>query len=354
MDNPNCNVCGALHGDALYRSAAGRSLTSLCQIHPTATVVYACSKCGHVQSETLAGVESYYDDDYDILVHSEEEDQVYEVRNGKPVYRTEHQVRTLLAKVSLPEHTNLLDYGCAKSSTIRALTQLNPGIAAHLFDVSERFIPFWRKFVLPDQWSVHTTKPEWVSKFDVVTSFFSLEHIPKPAETMRHIADLLKPGGTFYCIVPNVSSNIADFIVVDHCNHFTRPSLTRVLSGAGMELREIDDLAHRGAFVVVATKSGQGPIALGSTDPVCVDETRREMIHIARFWREAGERIRTYESGLADNERVAIYGAGFYGAFVASSLARPDRIACHLDQNPFLQGTAFNALPVWAPADLPL
>ena len=354
MDYPKCYVCGALHGDALYRAADNRSLTSLCQIYPAATAVYACRECGHVQSDTIAGVDAYYDKDYDILLGSEEEDQVYEIREGKPVYRTDHQMATLLEKLALSEQVNLLDYGCAKGSTIRALCENSTGIIPHLFDVSERYIRFWEKFVAPHNWAVHTTKPEWASHFDIVTSFFSLEHIPKPLETMQHIASLLKPGGTFYGIVPNVASNIADFIVIDHCNHFTRLSLARLMADAGLELREIDDQVHHGAFVILARKTGNSRIAPIVVRPDEIKASGNEMEKIAGFWRTAAAHVHEYESGVAVSKRLAIYGAGFYGAFIASNLTKPERIACHVDQNPFLQGTTFNARPVLAPDELPV
>jgi hypothetical protein len=48
-----------------------------------------------------------------------------------------------------------------------------------------------------------------------------------------------------------------------------------------------------------------------------------------------------------------VYGAGFYGNFVAASLAHPASIACFVDQNPHLQGRQVMDRPVLAPADLP-
>ena len=50
---------------------------------------------------------------------------------------------------------------------------------------------------------------------------------------------------------------------------------------------------------------------------------------------------------------VAIYGAGFYGAFISASLAHPNRVACLLDQNPFLKGKQFNGSPILPPEELP-
>lgn len=351
MDKPQCFVCGTLLGESLYQSPA-RSLTSLCEIHPTPTTVHACGQCGHLQSEVIAEVDAYYDEDYDILVGSDEEDQIYEVRDGEPIYRTAHQVDTLLAKLALTPSIALLDYGCAKSSTIRALGEVISGVTPYLFDVSARYVPFWEKFVAPGNWAVNATPPEWNSRFDVVTSFFSLEHIPDPGASMRHIASLLKEDGIFYCVVPNVITNIADFIVVDHCNHFTPPSLAWLMAEAGLELVEIDDKAHRGALVLVARKTASTVEALPG-NATRITATLADAARIAEFWRNAADRVRTHEAGLPQHEGLAIYGAGFYGAFIAASLARPDRIACHLDQNPFLQAKIFNGRPIRHPSELP-
>lgn len=353
MDQHECCVCGTPLGDALYRSLANRSLTSLCQIHPSATVVHACTECGHLQSDPIADVDAYYDADYDILVGSEEEDQVYEVVDGELVYRTAHQVATFLDKVSLPPDANLLDYGCAKGSTIRMLCSRIPGFTPHLFDVSARYIPFWKSFVHESNWSVHAVKPGWTARFDIATSFFSLEHIPQPAASMREIVSLLKPGGIFYAIVPNVFTNIADFIVVDHCNHFTETSLARLLADCGLEVQDIDALAHRGAYVIVARKPLSEETSRRVRDDAAIKRAHAELARIADFWRSASERIRAHEATLARDERVGVYGAGFYGTFISANLADPTRIACYLDQNPFLHGKILDGKPILSPAELP-
>ena len=95
-------------------------------------------------------------------------------------------------------------------------------------------------------------------RFDLVTSFFSLEHIPNVADTLGHIASLMRPGGRLYAVVPNVLTNIADFVVVDHCNHFTAPSLAQLVAAAGLITECIDDMAHRGAFVLLAFAASIG------------------------------------------------------------------------------------------------
>lgn len=348
----NCNLCGTPLSDKIYDSGDALSLTSLCTVHDGRTEVYVCGCCAHVQSAAMADIDAYYDDSYDILVDSEEEDQIYEVVAGRKVYRTEHQVNVLRDKLALTTGTRILDYGCAKSATLRTLASQIPGLEVHLFDVSDRYRPFWDKFIPRERGATFELPADWQDRFDVVTSFFSLEHMAQPQDALRKIATLLKTGGTFYGIVPNVLSNTADLIVVDHVNHFTPPSLAWLLRANGFEVQDISDSVHRGALVFVARKlaqaAGAQPAAQDEVQAI-VDRARR----IADFWQQAGARVQAFEQTLAADAPVALYGAGFYGAFIASWLRQPQRIRYVIDQNAFLQGRQLHGAPVIAPADLP-
>lgn len=355
MPSLSCNVCLTALEDKLFESDADQSLTSLCQVVQGATRVYACHRCGHLQTPEMADSAAYYESDYDILVNSEEEDQIYELRgDGAPLYRTEHQVNVLMGKVNLPAGAALLDYGCAKSSTIKALLSKRSDVVPHLFDVSARYIPFWDKFVQPSNWAVNEVQAAWKDHFDLVTSFFSLEHMVRPADSLRQIAGVLKPGGVFYGVVPNVLTNIADFIVLDHVNHFSDTSLHYLLSQAGFDEIVVDDQAHRGAFVFTARKRAHAAsVASGEDFTAAVAGNVARFKELAAFWQKAGDQIRVFEQSGSAGADVAIYGAGFYGAFIAANLRRPDKIRCHLDQNVYLQGRSMNGHPILSPADLP-
>lgn len=349
----NCNLCGKPLADKIYESGSARSLTSLCTVYDGQTQVYFCHGCGHVQSVEIDNIDKYYDSDYDILVESEEEDQIYEVVNGANVYRTEHQVKTLLDKVDLSLGAKILDYGCAKSSTMRALIGRNPGIQAHLFDVSDRYIPFWKKFLSEDRWATYVMPPAWDGQFDVVTSFFSLEHMARPQDALRQISRVLRTGGTFYGVIPNVFTNTADMIVVDHVNHFTSVSLNCLLRNNGFDVVEIDDRSHRGALIFKARKEARHPVAEAVPAPSEVQNVFDEATKVARFWKDIGVKVRSFERSIQNVERLAVYGAGFYGAFISSCLQHPKRIACVIDQNSFLQGRKVNGVNIVPPSGLP-
>lgn len=346
----DCNVCSTALRETVYESDV--SLTSLCAIYPQPTRVRLCLHCGHLQTDKIDDAASFYDTEYLILTGSEEEDQIYEVKDGRRIYRTEHQIEVLVGKLALEPQTRILDYGCAKSSIMRLLLDRDPRIEPHLYDVSDRYVPFWKKFVAPSQWATYEIPDAWYGSFDIVTSFFALEHITCPADVVGQIARLLKPGGLFYGIVPNVLANSADLIVIDHVNHFTRSSLDCLLTSAGLEITEVDADAHRGAFVFIARRGSEDAVTTWSADKGDIAAAASEVRELADFWAGAAQRLRGAEQ-RASGGHLAVYGAGFYGAFIKSCLARPERIRCFIDQNPYLQGRELDGAPIIAPDELP-
>lgn len=341
-----CNVCNTKLGSALYEAPSNQALTSLCELRAGRVRVWLCNNCGHLLGEPLDNNRDYYETGYRILLDHDDEDQIYEVRDGKIFYRTEHQVITILDKLALPQGARLLDYGCAKASTPRLLRSLRPDLQVHLFDVSSMYIQYWREHLHEEQWAIHSTPPDWQCNFDVVTSFFALEHIPEPIETARKVAALLKDDGVFYGVVPDTFGNVADFVVIDHVNHFTKSSLYVLLRSAGFANINIDADVHRGALVFTARKIG--PISASPR----VSASLKSSHELADYWSSVGNFILASEAshqGLP----AAIYGSGFYGAYIASILSDPGQVHCFLDASPFQQGKTLLGRPILAPPELP-
>lgn len=342
----HCNVCHTELGDPLYKAPSEQSLTSLCELRAGRVQIWLCPACGHLRGEALPNTQDYYESDYRILLAHEEEDQIYEVQGDRIIYRTDHQVATLMSKLTLPEGARLLDYGCAKASTPRRLLASRPDLEVHLFDVSAMYTGHWEQFVPEGRWAIHDTPDDWHSSFDVVTSFFALEHIPEPGDMVSRVSELLADDGIFYGIVPDTFGNVADLVVIDHVNHFTESSLYSVLSGAGFTNISIDASVHRGALVFTARKSG--PASEQPDLAACLAASRQ----LAAYWTGLGDRIRTAEAahpGLP----AAIYGSGFYGSYIVSMLDDPDRVQCFLDASPFQQGKTLFGRYILPPQQLP-
>lgn len=342
----HCNVCNSPLGAPIFEATSGQALTSLCEVRPGTSRVWACPTCGHLRGDALEDTEAYYESEYRILLDQEDEDQIYEVQGEEVVYRTEHQVRTLLGKLQLPPSALILDYGCAKASTPQRLLKLRPDLQVHLFDVSKMYKAHWNRFLEADRCAVHHTPQAWQARFDVVTSFFALEHIPSPKETIDRIATLLKEDGIFYGIVPDTFGNVADFVVIDHVNHFTASSLHTLLRQGGFSEIRIDADVHRGALVFTACKAGV------ATPQPSVEDTLSRSTSLARYWNELGERIQTAERA-SSAAPAAIYGSGFYGAYILSLLKDPAQVRCFLDRSPYQQGKQLFGKPIMSPDRTP-
>ena len=341
-----CGVCDTSISEPLFESGSERSLTSLCELQMGQVRVWSCTSCGHLSSDVLANIENFYDTEYRILLDHEDEDQIYEVVGDKVVYRTDHQVSTLMSKLDLHKGARILDYGCAKASTPRRLTALRPDLDINLFDVSAMYTNYWEQFLPSDKCAIYETPSDWQSAFDVVTSFFALEHIPKPGETVRQIASLLNEDGVFYGIVPDTFGNVADFVVIDHVNHFTHHSLDCLLRNAGFVDVNIDSDAHRGALIFTARKMGQNNCKYE------LEPTLAASRELATYWSGMGVRMQAAESKHAGSTS-AIYGSGFYGAYILSLLREPHQVECFLDASPFQQGKVLFDRKVLAPSELP-
>lgn len=354
-----CNVCASELGAPIYRSGTERSLTSLGTLRDGPTEVYFCASCGHAQTPDLVDARAFYAAEYDILVASEEEDQLYQVSNGRTILRVEHQLWTLLDRGLVSPNARVLDLGCAKGAMAKALGQARPDVQIRLFDVSARYVPFWERFTQPDCWAIDEIPAEWLGGFDLVMSFFVVEHVPDLALLFGRARELLRPGGRFYFLVPNVYANVADLVVVDHANHFSRASLARGLTRAGFDSIEIDEEGHESAFIALARR----PIETGETNGAghpdaeptsqAVNQFRAQVEQMSRYWAGLGERVRRFEEEHAGQERVAVYGSGFYGAYLTTLLERPERIAVYLDRNEHRQRATLFGRPIVAPARLP-
>jgi SAM-dependent methyltransferase len=343
-----CTVCLTPLTKPIYASAEPISVTSLCEVRPGVTEVFFCRHCSHLQTPELAQVSAYYDTEYQILIDSDDEDQLYLLDDGRKRYRSEHQADVLQDKVTLPNAARILDYGCAKAATLKHLLARRPDLVPHVFDVSSMYESFWAGFVPKDNWATYDVKPAWAGTFDLVTSFYSLEHMVDPRAAVATIARLLVPGGVFYGIVPDWTTNVADVVVVDHVNHFSQESLRFLLESHGFVDITCDGSAHQGALVWTARR-GDAPHPAVAEDVVAA--LAQEAEKVAAYWRDFATTVRAFEAQHPGAS--AIYGSGFYGTFLTTCLRDPAAVTCYLDQNPHRQGKTLLDRPVVAPDALP-
>ena len=205
----------------MYLSKEKKSITTMNRFIKGNTEVYFCEICSHLQTIELIDLIKYYDQVYEINTHKDEADQLYKIINGKIIYRAEHQANVLMEKIEFTKNSKVLDYGCANAPTMQKILKIRPDIQPFLFDVTDRYIPTWEKFIEKNNFSTHSPNPLWNKSMDVILSFYALEHAGKLTEALQNIKKLLKIEGILYFVVPNVYQNISDFIVADHIKKYS-------------------------------------------------------------------------------------------------------------------------------------
>jgi 2-polyprenyl-3-methyl-5-hydroxy-6-metoxy-1,4-benzoquinol methylase len=138
------------------------------------------------------------------------------------------------------KEASILDYGCGQGHVLTFLKQQGYENAVGI-DISLSQVQIAHNRGVENSYVVDNPI-EWLRRnaetFHFVGSFDVIEHIPKPEviTTLTAIRDALKPGGTFVCRVPNITSFTGPVTRHTDFTHewsYTEESITQVLELAG-------------------------------------------------------------------------------------------------------------------------
>lgn len=137
----------------------------------------------------------------------------------------------------------ILDFGCGSGEFLNTMlrngwqvTGVEPSDSARL-----------KSEILTKQKTCDSLVAISEKKFDVITAWHVVEHVPDLPETFLKLKSLLKKGGTIFIAVPNYQSPDAAFYkehwagydVPRHLWHFSKKSMNLLLESAGLKLIDI-------------------------------------------------------------------------------------------------------------------
>ena len=146
----------------------------------------------------------------------------------------------------------LLDVGCGNGTFLHAAA--SHGFVPHGMDVSARAVEIARKeYGYPVRQGEIGAKVWDDCRFDFITMFHVMEHLPDPRLALKYARELLRPAGVLILQVPNVSSMQARIFgsrwsgldVPRHLVNFTPRSLALLLEEEGYEFEVISRFSLR-------------------------------------------------------------------------------------------------------------
>ncbi len=148
---------------------------------------------------------------------------------------------------SLHAKGNILDFGCGNGEFLGEM--LRAGWHVRGVESSDR-----ARSLLPILLKDHVQKDlsDWEGeRFDVITLWHVLEHLPEPVAVIRRLKGLLKEGGLLFLAVPNLDSWEFSFCGADwfhldmprHLVHFSQHGLTTMLENEGLRVQRADHFA---------------------------------------------------------------------------------------------------------------
>jgi SAM-dependent methyltransferase len=201
-------------------------------------MLYRCDDCGHQYFEKMPRDLGEVYEGQDYLEHSKAS---YLANVDYRLQRfAAERLGILAAQKSFAAGQTLLDVGCGTGWFLRAAKQR--GYTVSGFEFSAALARFTGEGV---GCRVYDSDLAAIAeRFDIVTLFDVIEHVPQPVHTMEVVRKLLRPGGLVLVFSPNFDSlairaTRADSNLVmptRHLSYFTRSSVERLCTLAGLRL----------------------------------------------------------------------------------------------------------------------
>jgi 2-polyprenyl-3-methyl-5-hydroxy-6-metoxy-1,4-benzoquinol methylase len=224
IDNTHCLVCSSEQRRPQWRAHR--------------VMLLECLDCGHHYFEKMPRnlAEVYEGDSYLELSKSAYLSNVdYRLRRFAA-----ERLAILGADKPFAAGQRLLDVGCGTGWFLRAAKQRGYDVSG--FEFSAALAHFTAESV---GCAVHDSDLAAItSRFDIITLFDVIEHVPRPLETLKIVRTLLRPGGIVLVFCPNFDSVAIRAAQSDsnlvmptrHLSYFTKRSVLRLCSLAAMRL----------------------------------------------------------------------------------------------------------------------
>ena len=209
--------------------------------------IYECPTCGCIMAD-LDFVHEQYESDSYYTIASKNKDDI-EAHWG---FRWRHVLRSLLRYVDKPR---LMDVGAGNGYFVY-LARKEFGLQADGLEISDAESAYAREMFGVD--FIRSDLAHVEGKYDALTSFNVIEHVPNPAALLAGMRERLNDGGYLIVTTPSPSCIHRRILGLEkwnmvapphHINLFTRVALEEMLEHAGFEVLEYSTISTYINFV---------------------------------------------------------------------------------------------------------
>lgn len=113
--------------------------------------------------------------------------------------------------------------------------------------------------------SIYDERADFAGRFDVITMFDVIEHLPDPPGALDHVRAWLKPGGKLFLTTPDTGALVAKLLdkqwyyidLTEHISLFNRRNLQQLLGERGFRVVDARTIGRRYKLSYIERRFGQ-------------------------------------------------------------------------------------------------